>query len=139
MRASCIDKKINVNVQKKAGYQYNAHTRPLFFSYICTTHGPRTPNEASFLLKSQTFGLGKTNRADQFWGIWGIFVRTKYQHSFWNCESLVYVFHYSTNISTKKIGLYISGPLYVQLPNNFLGLRFEFGPQRIKDLAFVCP
>ena len=29
--------------------------------------------------------------------------------------------------------------LYIQIPNVYLGLRFEFGPQRIRDLAFVCP
>ena len=31
-------------------------------------------------------------------------------------------------------------PLYVgiQIPNMCLGLEFEFGPQRIKDLAIVC-
>jgi hypothetical protein len=29
-------------------------------------HGLRTPNEALFSLKSQTFGLGKTNWADKF-------------------------------------------------------------------------
>ena len=31
--------------------------------------------------------------------------------------------------------------LYIQIPNIFLGLgfEFEFGPQRIRDLAIVCP
>ena len=29
--------------------------------------------------------------------------------------------------------------LYIQLPNIYLGLGFEFGSQRIRDLAFVCP
>ena len=48
-------------------------------------------------LKSRTFGLRKTNRADKFWGIWGIF---NYQHPFWYNASLVHVFHYSTIIST---------------------------------------
>ena len=33
-------------------------------------HGLRTPNEAFFSLKSRTFGLGQTNWADKFWGIW---------------------------------------------------------------------
>ena len=28
-----------------------------------------------FLSKSQTFGLGQTNWAEKFWGIWGIFGR----------------------------------------------------------------
>ena len=29
--------------------------------------------------------------------------------------------------------------LYIHIPNNYLRLGFEFGPQRIRDLAFVCP
>ena len=31
--------------------------------------------------------------------------------------------------------------LYIHIPNIYLGLgfEFEFGPQRIRDLAFVCP
>jgi hypothetical protein len=36
-------------------------------------YGLQTLNEAFFLLKSGTFGLGQTNWADKFWGIWGIF------------------------------------------------------------------
>ena len=40
------------------------------------THGLQTPNEAFFLLKSGTFGLGQTNWADKFWGIWDIFGQT---------------------------------------------------------------
>ena len=33
-----------------------------------------------FLLKSQTFGLGQTNWANKFWGIWGIFGQTISTH-----------------------------------------------------------
>ena len=29
--------------------------------------------------------------------------------------------------------------LYKEIPNVYLGLGFEFGPQRIRDLAIVCP
>ena len=29
--------------------------------------------------------------------------------------------------------------LYILIPNIYSGLGFEFGPQRIRDLAFVCP
>ena len=25
------------------------------------------------------------------------------------------------------------------IPNSYLGLGFEFGPQKIRDLVFVCP
>jgi hypothetical protein len=55
-----------------------------------------------FSLKSITFGLGQTNWANKFWGIWGIFCRTMYQHPFWYSESLVHVFHYSIIIFTKN-------------------------------------
>ena len=37
-----------------------------FFDLI---HGLRTPNEALFSSKSQTFGRGQTIWADRFWGI----------------------------------------------------------------------
>ena len=36
-------------------------------------HRLRTPNEALFSAKSQTFGLGQTIWEDKFWGIWGTF------------------------------------------------------------------
>jgi hypothetical protein len=57
-----------------------------------------------FSLKSRTFGLGQTNWADKFWGIWGIFSRTvsNCKHPFWYSESLVHVFHYSIIIFTKN-------------------------------------
>ena len=29
--------------------------------------------------------------------------------------------------------------LYIQIPIIYVGLGYEFGPQRIKDLAIVCP
>jgi hypothetical protein len=44
---------------------------------------------------------------------------------------LAHVFHCSIVISTKKLSLYI------HIPNKYLG--FEFGPRRIRDLAFMCP
>jgi hypothetical protein len=69
--------------------------------------------------------IGKIN-----WGIWGIF-GWNYQHSFGYSEELVHVFLYSTIIFKNKLSLYI------HIPNIYLGLGFEFGPQRISDLAFV--
>ena len=45
---------------------------------------------------------------------------------------LVHVFHYSTIISKKT-------SLYILIPNIYLELGFEFEPQRIMDLTFVCP
>ena len=39
----------------------------------------QTPNEA-FFIEIQAFGLGQTNWADKFWGIWGIFGQTISTH-----------------------------------------------------------
>ena len=60
------------------------------------------------------------------------YVQPNYQHTFWYSESLVHIFHYSTISFTKKLS---------HISNSYLGLgfEFEFGPQRIRDLAFVCP
>jgi hypothetical protein len=58
-----------------------------------------------FSLKSQTFGLGQTNWADKFWGIWGIFGRIISTHF-----PLINYYFY------KKLSLFI------QIPNIYLGL-----------------
>ena len=62
-------------------------------------HGLRTPDEAFFL---ETFGVGQTNWADTFWGVFGRFISTNFGAVV--CESFVHIFHYSTIISTKKLG-----------------------------------
>ena len=48
-------------------------------------YGLRTPNEAFFLSKSQTFGLGETNWAEIFWDILGTYFQPIYLHPFWYC------------------------------------------------------
>ena len=40
-------------------------------------HSLRTPTETFFIF---TFGLGQSNWADKFWGIWGIFGQTISTH-----------------------------------------------------------
>ena len=40
-------------------------------------HSVRTPTETFFIF---TFGLGQSNWADKFWGIWGIFGQTISTH-----------------------------------------------------------
>ena len=67
----------------------------------------------------------KTIWADKFWGIWGIFGRFISTH----CPCFPLINHYLK----KKLNLYF------QIPNTYLGLGFEFGPQKIWDLAIVCP
>ena len=54
--------------------------------------------------------------ADKFWGIWGIFVTV-------SPLSMFFIFQ----------------PLFLHIPNIYLGLGYEFGPQRVRDLPFVCP
>jgi hypothetical protein len=94
-------------------------------------HRLQTPNEAFFHCNPELLGLERQNGQINS-GAFGYF-RPHYQHPFWYSESLVHVFHYSTIISTKKLSLYI------HIPNIYLVLGFEFGMQRIRDLAFVCP
>ena len=68
-----------------------------------------------FSLKSRTFGLEQTNWADKFWDIWSIFSQT-----------------ISTNVSMFSINqpLFLQKlSFYIQIPNIYLGLGFEFGPR----------
>ena len=91
-----------------------------------------TPNEAFFSLKSRTFGLGQTNWADKFWGIWGIFCQTLGTH--FGTVSPLFIFSIIQPLFLQK-----KLSLYIHIPHIYLGLGFEFGPHRITDLAFLCP
>ena len=62
-----------------------------------------------FALKSRNFGLGQTNWADEFWGIWGIFVQTISYQLFLQ----------------KKLSLYI------HIPNNYFRLGFDLGRKEL--------
>ena len=79
--------------------------------------------------KSQTFELGRTIWADKFWGIWGIFGQFIIVYFGTVSPCFLLINHYFC----EKLSLYI------KIPNIYLGLGFEFGPQRIWDLAIVCP
>ena len=99
---------------------------------VTTDYGrPMNP----FFIEIQTFWLlGQTNWTNEFRGILGIFGQTKYQHPLRYSESLVHVFFNIQPLFLKKnISLYFHTPIIYQ------GLGFEFWPQRIRDLAFVCP
>jgi hypothetical protein len=76
-----------------------------------------------FSLKARTFELGQTNWADKFWGIWGIFRQTISTH--FGTVRFLSMFSIIQLLFLQK-----TEPLY---PNIYLG------PQRIRDLAFVCP
>ena len=79
----------------------------------------------------QNFWAKADNWADKFWGIWGIFgqVISTDLLQWVPCPYFLLFNHYFY----KKLSLYI------HISNMYLGLGFEFGPQRIRDLAFVCP
>ena len=85
---------------------------------------PRTTDAqwSLFSLKSRAFGLGQTNWADKFWGIWGIFGQTIRTHFGTVCPLSMFS---------------IIQPLFLQ-KNKLLNphLKYLFG---IRDLTFVCP
>ena len=86
-------------------------------------------------LKSRTFGLGQTNWAYKFWGIWGIFGQTIFSTHFGTMSSLSMLSIIQPLFFFKKL------KLYIHISNSYLelGLGFEFGAHKIRDLAFVCP
>ena len=86
-----------------------------------------------FIIGIPNFGLGRQIGQINFGvgRIWGIFGLNN-QHPFW-----YYEFSIIQPLFLQKLSL------YVLIPNIFwglgLGLGFEFGSQRIRNLAFVCP
>ena len=80
-----------------------------------------------FSSKSQTFGLGQTNWSSTFWGIMGISGQLS------ACILVLWVpypcFPSINHYFYKKLSLYI------HIPNMYLGLGFEFGPQRIFEFS----
>ena len=78
--------------------------------------------------------MGQTIWSDKFWGIWNIFVRFVITH-FGTEESPLSMFSINQPLFLQKLSLYI------QIPNIYLGLgfEFEFELQKIRDLAIVCP
>ena len=70
--------------------------------------------------------------ADKFWGIWGIFGRFVSTH-FGTLSSL--------SMFSINQPLFLQKTKPLQIPNIYLELGFEieFGPQKIRDLAIVCP
>jgi hypothetical protein len=73
----------------------------------------------------------KSAWADKFWGIWGIFGQFNSTH-FGKVSPL------SMFSIIQPLFLQMLSP-YIHISNIYLGLKFEFEPQRIRDLAFMCP
>ena len=97
---------------------------PKFKPWILGAIDYGRPMKPFFLLKSRTFGLGQTIWADKFWGIWGFFSRFISTH--FGAVSPLSMFS-------------IIQPLFLQKTKPLYSHGFEFGPQRIRDLAFVWP
>ena len=78
-------------------------------SWNCWWKSTQTTNAqwSLFLFKSRTLGLGQSNCADEFWGIWGIFGQTISTHFGTVSPLFMFSITYSTIISTKK-----NKPLY---------------------------
>jgi hypothetical protein len=83
-----------------------------------------------FSSKSQTFGLGQIIWADKFWGILGIFGQFISTH--FGTVGPLSMFSINQPLFLQKT------KLYIQIPNIYLELGFEFWLQRIRDLAIVC-
>jgi hypothetical protein len=95
-------------------------------------HGLRTPNEAIFHQNPTFLGLGRQIGQLKFWAF-GVFLADLSTPIFVlcvPCPCFPLIIHYFY----KKLNL------YSHIPNIYLVvLGFEFGPQRIRDLAIVCP
>ena len=104
------------------------YTRFVLGPLLSRTTDYRRPMKHFFI---KTLGLGQTIWADKFWGIWGIFGWFSAPiFVLWvPCPCFPLFHHY----------FYEKLSLYIHIPNTHLGLGFEFCPQRIKNLAFVCP
>ena len=94
----------------------------------CPDHGLRTPNETFYHWNPKFLGLGR--RIGQINS--GAFVVFLVKLS---APILVHgsMFSIIQPLILKKLSFYI------HIPNKYLEFGFEFGPQRIRDLAFVCP
>ena len=105
----------------------------LLFSYF-VSFKTRTMDAQRNLysLKSRTFGFGQANWAYRFWDIFGIFGQTISTHFVTVSPSSMLFIIYPLFLQNKL-------SLYIHIPNIFMKMRLEFGLQRIRDLAFVCP
>ena len=94
-------------------------------------HGLRTPNETFFHFDPELFGLdrqiGQINSAE-----FGVFSAKL-------SAPILVVSPLSMFFLIQQLFLQKNQNLYIHIQNIHLGLGFEFGPQRIRDLAIVCP
>ena len=92
-----------------------------------------------FSSKFQTFGLGQTFWADKFGGIWGIFVQILVLWVPCPCFPLIMDFFISRSPCINQPWFLQKTKLLYPHPKYLFGIGIWFGPQRIRDLAIVCP
>ena len=114
-------------------YKHSLWIGYLFFKWNyavnCSNHGLWTPNEAFFYQNPKLSGLGRQFGKIDFWafGVFSSNLSAPILVVWIPCHCFPLINHYLH----KKLSLYI------QIPSTYLGLGFEFGPQRIKDFAIV--
>ena len=126
----------------KTRWTHMLHPNSRFLTLLRGQNFPSWRTGFNSLLKPQLFiiskylgGQIKCQGRDHghlgYLGYLGYF-RSIYPHPFWycggSCPCFVSINHY----------LYKKLSLYIQFPKKYLGLGFEFEPQRIRDLAIVC-
>jgi hypothetical protein len=99
-------------------------------NHLLSTNDYRRPMKPFFCQNPKLLGLGQQFKQIHF-GAFGVFSANLsapilLQRVPCPCFQLINHYFY------KKLSLYI------QIPNICLGLGFEFGPQKIRDLASVC-
>jgi hypothetical protein len=97
--------------------------------WLALTHGLQMPNEGIFYRNPKLLGLGRQFGQMSF-GAFGVFLANLSAPILvlWvPCPCFLLINHYFYNILS----------LYMQIPNVYLGLGFEFGPHRISDLAIM--
>ena len=95
------------------------------------THGLRTPNEAFFHWNPELLGLGRQIGQINS-GAFGVFsaeLSAPILVQWVPCPCFPLFNHY----------FYKKLILYIHIPNIYLVIGFEFGPQTIRNLVFVCP
>ena len=95
--------------------------RPFCSPFVATDY--RRPMKLFLIKIPQT--IGQIHFGLHIWSIFGQFISTHFC-TVSPCFSLINNYFY------KKLSLYI---LYIQIPNIYLGLGFDFGPQRLRNLA----
>ena len=103
---------------------------PKIIFCIGLKHGLRTPNVAFFHRNPELLGLGGQIGHINFEAFWVILAKVSCSIHFGKVSPCFLSF---SQYFYKKLSLDI------HIPNIYLGLGFKFGPQRSRNLAFVCP